>query len=510
MLAVALLTLAPVAPLPQEIGLASERTRLRFTLERGDADDGGNLDLLGAHYDWLEPFDDLPGLFLGVGGFAGLAGDQGGYLSGGFTAGYRQEVLPEMAVEAGLFVGAAGGGIEDHDGLALRPHVAFERGFGVVGLRLELAALEVDDTDTGGLSLALGLTTASELLIERGGERLEPLDSDGLVERHVRLTPRYLLIDLEDGAQRNNGQPLGDEIDLMGLAADAYVDERWFLSLEGYGAIRGDVDGLRMILAGGGATFPLLDGRVDFEARALAGAAGGGEVDVGGGFLWHARGGVRVALTERVALELMGGWMETPDGSLEGRTLSAGLSLGGNAVGLKLSQPRSSLEDQGLSDFDAELIESRVTVLHKTYVPPGDARREDGGDYEKAIHLVGFGLEQPLARGFAATARVYGAWGGELGGYTEGLLGLRYAMPFPDDERHALFFGAEAGAGGGGGADVGSGLVFHFGAGYRYDLTRDLALELEFGKVEASQGTFEAESFQLGVTWKLNRPWLRD
>ena len=83
-----LLFALPPTP-PQEIGLVSERTRLRFTLERVDSD-GGTLDLVGAHYDWLEPFDVVPGLYVGIGGFGGVAGDQGGFLSGGVTVGFRQ------------------------------------------------------------------------------------------------------------------------------------------------------------------------------------------------------------------------------------------------------------------------------------------------------------------------------------------------------------------------------------------------------------------------------------
>ena len=82
-------------------------------------------------------------------------------------------------------------------------------------------------------------------------------------------------------------------------------------------------------------------------------------------------------------------------------------------------------------------------------------------------------------------------------------------LPFGEDEQHAFLVHAQAGAGGGGGADVGSGLIFHGSVGYGYRISERLDLTLEYGRLEASKGTFEAESFLAGLSWNLNQVFFR-
>ena len=57
----------------------------------------------------------------------------------------------------------------------------------------------------------------------------------------------------------------------------------------------------------------------------------------------------------------------------------------------------------------------------------------------------------------------------------------------------------------GGDVDVGPGLIYTISAGWRFQYSRDLALNLNVGSVEADVGSFHAETFTIGVSYVLNR-----
>jgi hypothetical protein len=53
--------------------------------------------------------------------------------------------------------------------------------------------------------------------------------------------------------------------------------------------------------------------------------------------------------------------------------------------------------------------------------------------------------------------------------------------------------------------DVGPGLIYTLSAGWRFQYSRDLALNLNVGSVEANEGSLHAEAFTIGVSYVLNR-----
>jgi len=57
--------------------------------------------------------------------------------------------------------------------------------------------------------------------------------------------------------------------------------------------------------------------------------------------------------------------------------------------------------------------------------------------------------------------------------------------------------------------DVGSGLIYQAHAGYRYELTEKASLSVEWGYMQPDRGSFEAETFQIGISWDLHRAFLK-
>jgi len=496
----------------QEVQLESVRTRFRTTAEflRLQGEDVG---LIGLHYDWLEPFEDLSDFYLGLGGYTGVTGGQGGFQAAGITAGFSKEIRHGFLLEAGAFVGGAGGGGElgRHQGLALRIFIALEKALGVLGLRLEVASFDVPETDIEfeDVHLALGLTSASEVLLARERFLDEILPEDAIVERTTRTSVRYVRQHPDTGSRKTNGEPIVADVSLIGVGFDYFLNEHIFLPLQAYGAVGGGLAGYSMALVGAGGSYALDAGeRFRLEGTLSVGAGGGGAVDTGGGFLWQAKAALRGRLTKHLGLEVSAARFDFPGGHFEGAEYSAGLTWTAHPLELALPHSRSSLSEFGLSSDDAVVRPLNVSLANKIYLPPSTATLQSG-DAISTANLIGVTIERPVYKGFVITGAAYTAWDGNIGGYSEGLLGTKYEFVLPR-EQHSFHVRGEMGAAGGAGVDVGSGLIYTVSAGYRYRMGKHLFFQAEAGKVEADRGSFEAELWQLGIGWHLGRAFAAD
>ena len=503
---------APVAALaaPQDVRLESAPTRWRISLESIDLDSDEDTLLIGAHYDFLSLVKKLPEVYVGFGGYGAVAGDRGGFFLGGVTLGWLQELGPRWSLDGGVFLGGGGGGGGPvSDGWAVRPFLAIEREFGLLGARLELATLDMDAFERSDVQLALGLTLASELLWAEEDRVRREIPDSGLDIHELRATPRYVLLDPASGSRAKSGARLDEDIGLLGIGFDTFLGKRYFLPFEAYGSVEGTDGGFALGLAGLGYSWVLIPERLLLEVKGLVGAGGGGGVDVAGGFAWHAAGTLRGALSRHLALEVGAGYLSFPEGELDGGTLSLGISWSNEPVALALDYPRGDLAREGLSEERASLGRTRFQVMNKAYAPPGDALRKDGRAYDNTLNLIGLGVEQPITPWLAVTGRAFTAWEGDVGGYAEGLLGARLELVLPEITRHHFGLIGEIGAAGGGLVDVEDGLLFHLAGTYRFDLTPRSYLTVEIGKAEANDGSFEAEAITVGVGLDLQRAFLR-
>ena len=495
----------------QDVQLESERTRWRFTFEQVDVEaPDEDLGLVGFHYDLLELFPSLPALYLGLGGYTALWGERGGFFLGGVTLGYLQDLGAGWAVDAGVFAGGGGGGGgSTASGLALRPFVGLERELGLLGLRLELAWFDLDDTEIEDLHLALGFTLPSEILVARRGSAARALADDALVRRVVRATPRYALLDPRSGATRKDGSPARTDADLIGLGIDTFLTPHLFVPVDLFGAAQGGYPGFAMALTGLGVAVPVWGEHVSLQAKAEVGAGGGSGVDTGGGFLWSATGGVSIRLSDTLALEGQAGLVDFPDGDFGGALYAVGLTWSSAGAGLALDHPRSALAEEAIPRSVAAVTKTRFELVNKTYVPESDTFASDGGELEDALNLIGLRVERPVYGPLALWAAAYTAWEGDVGGYAEGLLGISYRFHAQGLERHAFVLSGGIGAAGGGGLDVGSGLVYQASAGWRYALDERWFLSVDIGGIDSDNGTFEAGAFQVGIGWSLPTATLR-
>ena len=486
----------------QDLILDEHETRWRFTYDTVEIEGAPDLGLFGAHYEVLDAVDSLPGLVLGVGAFGGASGDLGGFFTGGLDVGWRAPGWHGFDAELGAFVGGGGGGGGPQGGgLMLRPFAALERELGPVALRLELAHTRFPNGDIADTGLAFGLTLPSESLTA-GATRASraAIPTDFLHFERVSFGPALLGFEPDSSARFRDGRELTDTILLGGVRIAAERGEWSYVPLELWGAVDGEVSGFAAVFAGYGLHGEVLTPALGWEIEALAGLGGGGDVDTGGGFMYEAKAGLRLRIARDWSLRAAVGRMGAPDGEFDGGVAEVSLSWDPRVLRLDSAYDRGRLGREKLAAGDGVADRWQLSVHGKVYRPSDSTRTTSGRLHEASLELLGIGLEHAITRHFSFTGRAYGAVSGGVGGYAEGLAGLRAGFSPAFAETSRLFLSYEVGAGGGGGMDVGSGLIHQASAGWLWSPMPGLELGLEAGRMEAlDDGSFAAGVYGVSI-----------
>jgi hypothetical protein len=130
---------------------------------------------------------------------------------------------------------------------------------------------------------------------------------------------------------RTNARVLNNRIDLSGLQIDKQMGDYFYLTGQGVAAWHGDAGGYASGMLGGGLSLPLSP-HIALHGELLAGAAGGGNVDVGDGLLLGGTVSAIVNLSDSLDLELGTGRISAYDGGLDGRQVTL-------AIGYRFTHP---------------------------------------------------------------------------------------------------------------------------------------------------------------------------
>ncbi len=136
--------------------LRSKPALLRMSYEVLDIAPSETMGLAGVHY----LVNIHPDWYVGASGFGALAGERGGFFTGGFTVGTGKRFASKWLLDAGLFVGGGGGGSAPQGGgMMLRPHLGISRDVGNVMLGAGVSYVTFPDggIDSTQLNLSLGI-----------------------------------------------------------------------------------------------------------------------------------------------------------------------------------------------------------------------------------------------------------------------------------------------------------------------------------------------------------------
>jgi len=456
--------------------------------------------LVGVHVDVLPGWR---GLYLGPGGYGAISGDRGGFFVVGGSLGWRQPFIGGFGVDVGGFAGGGGGAsAAQGGGLMLRGQALAFYDLGRLELQAGVARVEFPNGDIASTDAVVGFAVRDDVMLAwpAAGRRAAPATLTAAPTRIAPLAQVYLP---DGGVRERSGQRNASAISLVGIEFDRYLSDSLYLPLEIVGAADG-APGYMAVLGGVGWMQPL-GRRVYLDGTLLVGAGGGGDVDTGGGLLLQPMLGLGVRLGRDLALAVGGGRTWAPDGDFAASTVQAALEWMPERLAIRSdlsSESRAVLPADGL-----RLDPWTLTMVDKIY-RPGDAVVTRGGNRQtEEVHLVGLGLEKPLARWVTLTGRAYSAFAGGVGGYSEGMFGVRFQLPL--GSRVALTAHAEGGAGGGGGMDTGGGLISQGTLGARWRAYGPFTLLADVGRMQAYEGSFVADVLAVGLAIDFSRPLWR-
>jgi len=436
-------------------------------------------------------------LSAGMGTYGALSGRRGGFITLGGAAELRREVLPQLEVDAGLFVGAGGGrgGLQlSGGGLMLRYHlegVMKSERWGDFG-----AGISYADFPNGTihslqpyLSYAYPFHAAlfsgwyeADSAVESVPEEIERVEQEFAIVSHSYRVPA--------GVKQDNGQlnqhPI---INLLGAEWNHYLRKRLFLRVSSAGAIGGQSNGYMQILFGGGYRLPLLES-TSLKLSAMAGVAGGGAVATGGGLLTEVTAGLQQQLGEQFYAEIAGGYVAAPDGDFRAATIAA--KLGYRFHTPDVTEKRLSVS--ALQQFVP--LDLRIRLAHQSYFGAAPNWRTSFADRD--VHLLGLQADYFVNRTFFISGQAIAAYQGRAGAYMTGLVGAGVHLPLFGSP---LYAEAEllGGAAGGGGLAVGGGLVWQGSAGLGYQLNDRYSLQGGYGYMSAPKGAFRARVLTLSI-----------
>ena len=471
---------------------------LRFSFEEIDMPDAGEylgLYSIGA-YDQLNPW-----LYGGINLYGAATGSRGGFFTGGYTLGVEYELIDNLNIDAGGYVGAGGGGsAAQGGGLMIRPHIGIKYDFrwSSLGLNYSFVDFPNGDISSDAIALSLDIPFTSPIL-NWEDDGLTAADYFGAnfsdVSRHrSHLAARVRAYYPSSDSKTTSGGSFDDSLGLVGVDYSYFLDENWFTTFETAGAASGGVGGYAELLAGIGYRLPLTkDDRLALLPTITIGGAGGGAVETGGGFVARANLGLEYRFSPDLSMIFDGGYLTAPDGNFD--TPFVGLNLA-------YVMETFAQDQKGAPLMENDLIQTnkwRFRPAHQWYF---DAQRKGGSSRD--MQLLGGKIDWMVGDWWYLTGQGLSAYEGGAGGYSEGHWGL--GVLGPNWNNWQLYSEMLIGAGGGGGVDSGSALLYKPSIGLEYNLTDDFSLQTGIGKVISKEGSLDANTFEISLVWRFGTP----
>lgn len=287
-------------------------------------DDGGvqhkRMQLMGV--EWLSYLDDR--WFLKLESEGAMGGQSNGYMQILAGGGYRYPLSSSQALKLYAALGPAGGGsVDTGGGLLLDAGIAFQQSLSQ-NLSLELGLSELRAPSRSfkaqSLDLKLGYRFGTPVV---GGSRVALGDLNRFDARNLRV--RVANQTYYKAAPQWRNRSVDDPVGNLGVQLDYFVSPTMFFTGQGLAAYRGDAGAYMTGQIGVGAQQRLSD-RWFVEAEALAGAAGGGGLAVGGGFVLQGNGSVGYRVSDATSVMATVGRIQSTGGEFKANVVGVSMA----------------------------------------------------------------------------------------------------------------------------------------------------------------------------------------
>lgn len=453
------------------------------------------LGLLGTNY--LLDFNDS---YIGLGVYSAVDGERGGFFTGGVELGHQFELYEGFAIDGGLFVGGGGGGSAPQGGgLMLRPHlgVVLDIGFADLGSGISKVRFPNGAIDSDQLNLQLDIPFG---FVYKSSNSAKSNNNDVLALASVSgnhvgwkdhyMAPTYQHYMIDKAVKNTSGQLMTNDMDLIGFEYGTKLSRDYYLYLETAGAGSSGTDGFAEVLGGIGHSGALTR-NFGFNIKTALGAAGGGNVETGGGIIHKQGVGLYIRPFDRVVISAEIGRVGAFDGEFKATTSKISLQYP-----FKLLSSGGYVRKASNYDYTDDGMWA-VRTINQTYLGSDTLRKNGSND---SVQLLGIKLDRYLDDDAYLTGQALAAYQGEAGGYAVGLVG--FGQEFKVDDRLSLFAEVSTGVAGGGGINTGGGAIVQPMLGLNYKLNSDFILQTSIGKLKSIKNGGDTNVIEFGLQYK--------
>ena len=281
------------------------------------------------------------------------------------------------------------------------------------------------------------------------------------------------------GRGRVGGAPQEGTLGFVGARLEHFLTPEIYVGLEAIGSVSGGADGYAEFLGEVGVERQVADS-LTVGGRVALGTAGGGSVDVGGGFLAKAGAYATLNLTMDTHLSLEAGYTTAPDGHFDAVSTAMNLVF-------DLDHPFSAKLSQ-------RIVENEFSMGTAHYF---SAATKTGAEY--SADLVTIKMNRYLSDNLYLTGQTHWTYGGNFPGYGVGLFGLGYRS---DPMARGMRAGLEMLVGGGGGAGVDTrGAIVQPMAFVELPLTNMVSIKAGVGELISVRGDLATPVVDLAVNF---------
>ena len=457
-------------------------------------DNDGSMGLLGFYYlAKVSPF--ING---GIVGYSAISGNQGGLFVLGIEGNIYHRLISKLWINYGLFVGGGGGKVGTGNGSMIRSQIGLSYDFERFKVGANYSYVSFPDSRIQGKQVGLSIAIPTKFYYTNPnfiGRTINDLNMLNHSSSNIVFNRIYMGIIVknyfQEVATKNTfGEVQDNTIWLTGFELGRFMTKNTYILLKTSGAFKGNPHGYMDFLAGIGYNYPFIAKYLSLTGKITAGSGGGGYVETGGGLLVETNIGLTLNFTPNIAMQIDGGYLNSPYGNLKAISLTSKLLYSIETASIAPTTRTKSAE--GIYNFNTWAI--RIT--NQVYKHP----KRNQNIANDNVHLICVKFDKLLNKYIFLTGQAHSAYSGNyVGGYAAGLVGVGIQSKTIFNDQVKVNAEMLIGAGGGGHLAIGQGAIAQSVFGITYNFTNYFSLRMSTGKLFALKDDLNNDIIDLGL-----------
>ena len=457
-------------------------------------DKDGSMGLIGFYYlAKVSPF--ING---GIVGYSAISGNQGGLFVLGIEGNIYRRLISKLLINYGLFVGGGGGKVGTGNGSMIRSQIGLSYDFERFKVGANYSYVSFPDSRIRGEQVGLSIAIPTKFYYTNPnfiGRTINDLNMLNHSSSNIVFNRIYMGIIVknyfQEVATKNTfGEVQDNTIWLTGFELGRFMTKNTYILLKTSGAFKGNPHGYMDFLAGFGYNYPFIAKYLSLSGKITAGSGGGGYVETGGGLLVETNIGLTLNFTPNIAMQIDGGYLNSPKGNLKAISLTSKLLYSIETASIAPTTKKKNAE--GIYTFNTWAI--RIT--NQVYIYP--KRNQNIADDN--VHLICVKFDKLLNKYIFLTGQAHSAYSGNyVGGYAAGLVGVGIQSKTIFNDQIKANAEMLFGAGGGGHLAIGQGAIAQSVFGITYNFTNYFSLRMSTGKLFALKDDLNNDIIDLGL-----------